>query len=404
MTLQDLSPRTCGFLLMMVVSGCDHGPTEAKPESPPAPITFASIDAGGFFTCGVAVEGTAYCWGWSEDGQVGNGWAIGSVKVPVAVPDLQFRQISTSTEKHSCGVTISNAVYCWGSNLKGQLGTASTMESCFQGACSTTPNHLEGLALTSVSAGMDHTCGVDPDGQAYCWGDNESGQLGTGSSGEPSLPVRVGGGFTFQSVVAGGVYSCGLSRTGAAYCWGMDTYGGRGTGSTGELCNGAACATTPRPVLGGFTFIVIAGGNSHVCALTEDNKAYCWGEGNFGQLGTGQAGLDVRSTAPVPVAGGLTFSSITVGFSHTCGLTGEGKAYCWGSNFHGQLGDGSSIDSAVPVLVSGGLSFESISAGGGHTCGIASDGAYCWGGNDSGALGTGTIRNSTTPVKVVGQS
>ena len=146
----------------------------------------------------------------------------------------------------------------------------------------------------------------------------------------------------------------------------------------------------------------LAAGGLHTCALTSDGAAYCWGDGSFGQLGDRSTlPPSWRSATPVAVAGGLRFSALALGPSHTCGLTTSGAAYCWGFNYSGQLGDGSWKNRATPVAVSGGLSFSTLATGGSHTCGLATSGAaYCWGSNLSGQLGRDTFDYSTVPVAV----
>ena len=162
----------------------------------------------------------------------------------------------------------------------------------------------------------------------------------------------------------------------------------------------AACgeATAPRADL---LFKQVSAGYSHTCGVTTSGAAYCWGDGFNGKLGNGST---TGTSSPVAVAGGLTFTAVSAGSEYTCGLTTGGAAYCWGSNSIGQLGDGSTRNASTPVAVAGGLTFSAVSTGGAHACGLTTGGAaYCWGGNYYGELGNGsTLDTGTSPMAVAG--
>jgi alpha-tubulin suppressor-like RCC1 family protein len=149
-------------------------------------------------------------------------------------------------------------------------------------------------------------------------------------------------------------------------------------------------------------FVALSLGTSHTCALTGDGQAYCWGNGEEGALGTGDT---ADRSVPTPVATDLRFSVVSAGGSHTCGVTLTGEAYCWGANDQGQLGVGGSGAGEVttPAAVAGGMTFRDIAAGGEHTCAATVDGrALCWGANDEGQLGNGTTEQQNTPGEVAG--
>ena len=196
-----------------------------------------------------------------------------------------------------------------------------------------------GLTFTALVAGSGHTCGLVSGGTAYCWGSNYSGQLGDGTSWTPSdwnsanrnAPVAVIGGRTFTSLVAGESHTCGLVSGGTAYCWGANETGQLGDGTSGNV------RTAPVAVSGGRTFTALVAGAFHTCGLVSGGAAYCWGQNGYGQLELGNL-TNGRALAPVAVSGGRTFTALVAGDSHTCGLSSGGTAYCWGRNRYGQLG------------------------------------------------------------------
>ena len=185
----------------------------------------------------------------------------------------------------------------------------------------------------------------------------------------------------FDTVDAAGGRGCGLTADGTAWCWGTNAKGALGYGIS-SLSSLEGSGWTPIQVAGGHAFSQISVGNSHTCALTADGTAYCWGNNATGALGLGN--LDFSPT-PVPVSGGLHFSQISASYAFTCAVAIGGAAYCWGNNDAGQLGDGTTTTQFAPVPVSGGLSFTVVSARfaeqfTAEACGLVSGGAaYCWG-------------------------
>jgi len=267
--------------------------------------------------------------------------------------------------------------------------------------------------------GALYACAVATNGAAYCWGFGESGRLGTGNSSSSAAPVEVVGGTGFFAIYAGAA-TCGLASTGVATCWGSPTTGGAGAGagarayrsvnvgSTGACgvvsgsgrvsCWGAYAGPIPSTV----RLVSVSVGYHSACGLTADGRAFCWGDNSYGQLGWGGASTP---DSLVPVGGGLSFRALSVGYLHACGLTGSGVAYCWGRNSEGQLGNGGTSSQSQPTAVAGGLAFTDISLGYYHTCALTAAGAaYCWGKAKSGQLGNGATSPSpvTTPAPVVG--
>ena len=370
-------------------------------------VRTSQISAGSNHTCALTNAGTAYCWGSGYGGDLGNGSTANSyVAIPVS-GGMTFTTI-VAGGTHTCALTGAGDAYCWGLNYSGQLGTGTTDYSLVPVAVA------GGLKFTTLAAtGGDHTCGLVASGAAYCWGKNDAGQIGDGTTIGTSFPGRttpvpVSGGLTFSDLNAGGYHTCGVTSGGPSYCWGLNHWGEIGNGLQGGN------VLVPAAVSGGLPFTVIFAGIYHSCGLSSAGAAYCWGSNLRGQLGNGSAsGPDncptypntgACSVRPVAVVGGFHFDVLAVGHSHTCGLVAGGVAYCWGLNSNGQLGDGTTTDASGPKAVAGGLTFKAISAGIGlYTCAITTAGAvYCWGRNDVGQLGNGGTNNSAMPVAVSG--
>ncbi len=362
-------------------------------------IAFRQLSAGGAYTCGVTTAGAAYCWGSNTLGRLGDGTMTGRTRpVPVA-GGLSFEAVSAGSA-HSCAVTTGGDAYCWGNNQSGQLGDETTIGSSTPVAVS--GNHT----FAGVDASGNHTCGPTPVGVGYCWGDNQFGQLGDGTTNNSPEPVAVATSspaplaVDFVQIGAGVLHTCGLSPRGAASCWGSNTRGQLGDGTTLDRLTPIAVAPSPG---GSITFTALSLGERHTCGLSGSG-VYCWGANSSGQLGDGTT-VDRSTPGPVVLRERVLVTAVAAGASHTCGLDQTERAYCWGNNDLGQLGDGSTTSQTAPVAVSGDLTFISLTAGGAHTCGVTPDGrAYCWGLNSASQLGDGTdgtIESSLVPVAVV---
>jgi alpha-tubulin suppressor-like RCC1 family protein len=294
---------------------------------------------------------------------LGDGSEFGTRITPVAVAGgLSFRHISNNPQSnHTCGISTDERAYCWGLNHLGQLGTGTLDDNA-----SLSPVAVSGgRHFREVSVGPNHTCAVDPLGRIWCWGFNINGELGVGTSTPyhcsvdartctSPVPLRVkGSGLVFRQVSAGGSvtgptgvggYTCGVTTDNRAFCWGANKNGLLGNDGTKDF-------TVPHLVAGGHHFRQVSAGELHACAITPQNKAYCWGRNKFGALGDGTDAF--RQRHPVPVVGGLQFSSVSAGNLQTCAVTPSGAAYCWGQNPVGQLGDGTTRNRAKPTAVVG---------------------------------------------------
>ena len=215
--------------------------------------------------------------------------------------------------------------------------------------------------------------------------------------------VTVSSVATFVSVATGGAHTCALTASGAAHCWGRGEAGQLGMPAPQTLClaDTYPCALVPLPVPTARAFKQLTAGSSHTCGLTNDGSAWCWGSNFYGQLGDSS---NTARNAPVAVATSVKFASIDAGPNHTCAITSAGAAWCWGQNGRGELGDGTITRRSVPVAVNmpAGVTIQMISAGGtepGFTCALATGGTvWCWGNNGRGQLGRGTRNFTSNPV------
>jgi alpha-tubulin suppressor-like RCC1 family protein len=241
-----------------------------------------------------------------------------------------------------------------------------------------------------VVAGGFHSCALAANGATLCWGENGDGQLGGGLTGA-TAPVRLGN-RDFQSLALGSAHTCGVARDGGIFCWGTNADGQLGTGDR------VSRSTPVRVSLDGASAAAVTAGWSHTCAISRDARAYCWGANDQGQLGV--QGTPARAV-PAAVTTDLLFNRISAGSAHTCALTVEGEAFCWGRNSDGRLGDGSTHDRAMPTAVRTSQRFAEISLGARHSCALTRNGtAFCWGLNNYGQLGTGETDSRSVPTRV----
>jgi len=361
--------------------------------------TVSSISLGGYFTCAIA-NSSALCWGAGNAGQLGIGIQANS-NVPMSVlstgplQDKLFTQIDAG-QNQVCAIA-SGAAFCWGYNESGQLGNNTRLTSNTPVAVTAT-GVLAGKVVTAISTGGNFSCAI-ASGAAHCWGNNGNGELGDGSRASSYVPVMVDStllktGLTYD-VTVGSNQACALTA-GVVNCWGYNSNGQLGNGS--YVDSNIPTSVVTKGALDGKSITDIASGDQHSCVVAS-GAAFCWGTGDYGALGFG----DNRSYSnPVAVStagvlAGKSVTSIAVGNAHTCAIA-SGDVYCWGNNGQGQLGNSSNISSNFPVAVtkSGALlgkTVTSLIAGASHTCAIASGAVYCWGYNQSGQIGVDVAKD-----------
>lgn len=396
----------------------------------------ASVSASGTYKTCAIVTNELYCWGINSNnknfdggslggedfsGQLGDGTTTNSL-VPVKVVQdtglLKGKVVDdvVSEQFHNCALA-QGSVYCWGKNQYGQLGNGTNTDS-------TVPvkvgGLLEGKVVTAIGGATDVGCAI-ANSKIYCWGRNDKGQLGIGSKTNKNTPTEIsttnfGTPYTPSVLSTSGSRAksiCAVINT-KAYCWGANEIGQLGDNTTSDQT--VPTKVYDSGVLSGKSILAIsqdgyyAGGPyPHVCVLASDQKAYCWGKNSYGQLGDG-----TRTDRKVPVAVrtnpgdalyGKTVQDIVVGIGHSCALA-DSKVYCWGGNGNGQLGDGTNTNRTLPVSIymGGDLSGKTITAIGGGSnrgCAVADLTNYCWGKNSEGQLGDGTQTNRKVPTKSI---
>jgi alpha-tubulin suppressor-like RCC1 family protein len=334
------------------------------------------------------VSGAAQCWGYGEDGQLGNGIAY-SRNVPVQVSGLTsgVTAIAGGT-RHVCAV-VNGAAVCWGTNASGQLGNNSTARSLV-------PVQVSGLTsgVTAISTGYAYSCAIVGTG-VKCWGANPDGELGDGTIGESHVPVSVTGLTGTPIAISSGVaHTCVVHSDGSMQCWGYNVAGQLGNNSTASTSNGPPVAVSG--ISSGAT--AVAAGGYHTCAIVS-GAAKCWGEGTIGELGNGAG-----SNSPTPVGvSGLSsgVSAIGAGGHHSCAVAG-GAVSCWGSGYYGQLGNSLRGAHAAPVAVTGLTSgVTAVSGIDAVSCAIVSGAVQCWGTDGYGAIGDGRVVRQLLPALVV---
>lgn len=290
---------------------------------------------------------------------------------------------------HTCYLS-GGALYCFGRNTAGQLGTGVSGHRNL-------PTRVGDAAdWISVSVGEESTCGLRAPGQLYCWGNNSYGQLGHGDTDNRLRPTRVAGRDDWLQVACGGWSCCAVSARAGLHCWGANLEGKPGQDDQ----DGAADLLVPTAVAGLDDVVQLANGQGHVCALTARGTLYCWGRNSEGQTGVG-AGRD-QYRAPAQVGSELSWASVSAGLHHTCALTGAGALYCWGENTEGETGlPGLGQVTAEPTRVGRDSDWVRVAVGGSHSCALKGDGrALCWGRGAEGQLGRGTPDAEPAPNPV----
>jgi alpha-tubulin suppressor-like RCC1 family protein len=380
-----------------------HMPVTVVPQDHMlAGLRFASVAAASTsdadFTCATTSDGRILCFGdfLAFPRKLGFGDGSGGYQITNPPSGVRFRQVAVGLTE-ICALTNVGSAYCWGDNRTGELGTGSRNAS---------PSPVlvaGGHRFTKLVVGRGHVCGLGVERDLYCWGDDSQGAIGRNGRDRcqvligmeqhvdtvPSRcslsPIEAKSGERFRDVALGDDFTCGLTVNGVVQCWGQLSYVGAGPGDA-------------------ISFDRLGGGAMDVCGLNAAGVASCWGRNWRGDLGGHSPEASASSVAPV--VGGHRFRSLALGPNHTCGLTVDGRAYCWGNNFNSELGTGAFREVEEfdePTAVAGGLYFRSVTTGDTHTCALTISGAlYCWGSGLAVRPELGSLKEEPEPFYIAG--
>ena len=394
--------------------------TARRTPVPVAGVTGASgVAVGLYHSCALLTSGQAKCWGGNDDGQLGNGTTATVSYVPTAVTGITTARSLVAGVSSTCAVLNDRSVRCWGTDQHGQIGRGTVVDGDFGSYLATTPTPVLGLTdAEHVTAGASTACAVRVTGEVVCWGDGVYGAVGTLTVGGVSRVTAI-------AELADGSGGCGVTTAKGVLCWGDSWI--RATGIANGGYNG------PTLVPGINDAVDVTAGNGHVCALRASRLAWCWGANAAGQLGvaataqpswtklllsTGVTKVVARddrtciirddttvactamitgTLATVPGISGAV--DLALGGDFSCAVLGDAHVRCWGTNFQGQLGDGTTTTATTPVEVAGLTDAAQVAASTTGACARRTGGAVvCWGGPL--ALGTGQSTSSSVPVAV----
>jgi len=315
--------------------------TSAQEEDTPIRVnvagvkTWKTVAAAGYpetlATCAISTAGALYCWGTCGDGQCGLTTPPGPT--PTRVGSATWRAVGGGSA-HTCGLQTDGSLWCWGwAAPDGRLGLAATVTD------TKTPQHVDasGDGWKQLAVGLAHSCAIKTDGALYCWGSNDSGELGHTTVAGPAQVTP--NGTSYLQVSAGKAHTCGIRTNHTLWCWGDNSRGQLGFPGS---------ASTPQQIDQRTDWAMVSAAGNQTCAVRNDGGLFCWGAGDMGQLGTGKL---VDEPTPTPVAGGAHWALVTAGGLHACGVQQDGTLWCWGDNGYGEIGATTFQPAPSPVNV-----------------------------------------------------
>jgi hypothetical protein len=342
-----------------------------------------SVSLGPRHGCALASNGTVWCWGADDVGQLGD-YGQYPAYAPRPVTGVETALALAVGGDFACVILPTTGVRCWGKTDRGQGGHETNQPFISPSCVTRSSDETSLLGVTSLALGGAHACGVLEDGTLSCWGANDSSQLGDGTTLDRNQPVPVLEITGARLVAAGGRHTCALLNDTTVRCWGANDEGQLGDGTTiaraGAVTVADADGTAP---LAGVT--ALAAGDAFTCAMMQDATLSCWGANADCQLGLPSS--TPRALLPVAVPLG-DVQSVAAGAQHACAVLGSGRAVCWGRNDFGQVGAPAGACRADPVELP--LPHVlSVDAGLTHSCAVDEMGLWCWGDDSLGQLGIG---------------
>ena len=359
------------------------------------PFTYTSVEVGNSAVCAVTTDGTAVCWGSNRDQYLIASSRELNITTPTKVPlpnSDRFVTLDGGANRTWCGLAVSGKVYCWGDHHIGSYFTPT----------SRTPVAVEfphAMTITEVHSGYSNGCAINTDAELWCWGDIL--ESGSGQTEPMRTPVQVAIPIGERVIdFDNGGASCAVTDLGNIYCWGHSN--GEGQLGIGNSTNFAyAVSVTPLKVLtpADVQFASVTTGLEHSCALSTEGKGYCWGDNYEGLFGNDSYANSLLPT-PMIVPNDEKLALVSTGWYHTCVLTISGKTWCFGRGDFGELGTGTTLGGKTyrTPLVPSGTQFTTLSAALGTTCAIDQvDKVWCWGGLNWGTNGNGKLEASLKP-------
>jgi len=360
----------------------------AQPIDPTA--SFSSVSTGVNHSCAITTNGVLKCWGNNTYGALGDGTLIHKASPTIILSGTNFVEVAVG-ENHSCAITSAGQLRCWGQNSYGQVGHSSSST-----ANVLTPTIVDSSSTyTRIKTRANHTCGITSSGVLKCWGYNFFSQIGNNSTTNQMLPLVVDSGTSYSSIAVGEQHTCGVTSAGSLKCFGQNT--------NGQIGNNTTSTSVGSPTIIDQDVVYSAQNNyqlgAHTCLLLNNSQLKCWGNNGQGQLGISNIG---QTYVPQLSLATTNFKYVSAANNSTCAIATDGSPYCMGENSFGQLGLGSTSNPvttpAQPLSLS---NIEVISLSARHGCAIDSNNKlFCWGKNEIGRIGNGenTIYLSPTTI------